>query len=144
MTVDAAALFRTSPFHQWLDCEIERMDEDEVVLTLRFREEFVGDPEHPTYHGGVLAALIDAAGTFALIAATGRDWITVDMRVDYRRAAGPGAVTARAVPVRTGRTLGLADVTLTDRDGKAVTSGRLTLAAARDSVAAETEKEGER
>lgn len=142
--MDAAALFRTSPFHRWLGCEIERMDEDEVVLTLPFREEFVGDPEHPAYHGGVLAALIDAAGTFALISATGRDWITVDMRIDYRRAAGPGAVTARAVPVRAGRRLGLADVTLADAEGRVVTSGRLTLAAARGADPAEAEGEGER
>lgn len=128
--MDAEELFRTSPFHRWLGCEIERMDEDEVVLTLSFREEFVGDPEHPAYHGGVLAALIDAAGTFALIAATGRDWITVDMRIDYQRVAGPGPVTARAVPVRAGRRLGLADVTLTDERGRTVTAGRLTLTGA--------------
>lgn len=140
--MDAASLFRTSPFHRWLGCEIERMDEDEVVLVLPFREEFVGDPEHPAYHGGVLAALIDAAGTFALVAATGRDWITVDMRVDYRRAAGPETITARAVPVRAGGRLGLADVTLTDAESRGVTSGRLTLAAVGAAGPSNGEQEG--
>lgn len=136
--MDAVALFRTSPFHQWLGCEVERMDEQQVVLFLPFREEFLGDPEHPAYHGGVLAALVDVAGTFALIAATGRDWVTVDMRVDYRRPAAPGPVTAQAEPVRAGRRFGLADVTLTDSENRTVTAGRLTLALAGEDGASNT------
>lgn len=128
--MDATELFGTSPFHNWLGCEIEQMDQKGVVLLLPFREEFVGDPEHPAYHGGVLAALIDAAGTFALVAKTGHDWITVDMRVDYQRAARPGPITARAVTVRAGRRFGLADVTVSDADTRTVAVGRLTLASA--------------
>lgn len=104
------------------------MDEEEVVLTLPFREDLVGDPEHETYHGGVLAALTDAAGTFALIAATGHDWVTVDMRVDFLRAAGRGPVTARATTLRAGRRIGFARAELTDAEGRTVALGHLTLA----------------
>lgn len=128
--MDPAELFHTSPFHRWLGCEVVRMDEEEVVLRLPFREGFVGDPEHPGYHGGVLAALADAAGTFAVIAATGRDWITVDMRIDYQRAAPPGPLAARAVAARAGRRIGLADVTVSDDEGRPVTVARLTLTTA--------------
>jgi len=131
MSLDPSALFRSSPFHRWLDPEIRRMDEEEVVLRVPFREEFVGDPEGSLYHGGILGAVIDAAGTFALIAATGRDWITVDMRVDYHRPAGPVELIARSRPLRIGRRLGLAEVELEDPEGRTVASGRLSLAAAR-------------
>lgn len=127
MTVDPLTFFRTSPFHCWLDCDVERMDREEVVLHLAFRPEFAGDSEDPAYHGGVLCALIDAAGTFALIAATGRDWVTVDLRVDFQRPAGPRTITARARPAGVGRTLGLADVTLSDDSGKTLALGRLRL-----------------
>lgn len=129
MTLDPRSLFKASPFHRWLSCDIQRMDEEEVVLSVPFREEFVGDPERSYYHGGVLSAVVDAAGTFALIATTGSDWITVDMRVDYQRPAGPVTLTARACPVKVGRTLGLADVTVTDDDQRIVASGRLSLVA---------------
>lgn len=134
MTLDAESLFRTSPFHRWLNCDIERMDEEEVVLKVSFREEFVGDPERSFYHGGVLSAVIDAAGTFAMIAATDRDWITVDMRVDFQRPAGPETLTARARPLKVGRNLGLADVIITDGDDRTVASGRLSLAAVREAA----------
>lgn len=130
MSLDPAALFRSSPFHRWLEPEIERMDEERVVIRVPWREEFVGDPERSLYHGGILGAVIDAAGTFALIAATGRDWITVDMRVDFERPAGPAALVARARPLRVGRRLGLAEVELEDAEGRIVARGRLSLAAA--------------
>lgn len=127
MTLDPRSLFATSPFHRWLKCEIQQMDEQEVVLTLPFREEFVGDPEQSFYHGGVLGAVIDAAGTFALIAATGRDWVTVNMRVDFQRPAGPVPLTVNAHVLKAGRKLGLADVTVTGDEHRVVASGRLSL-----------------
>lgn len=129
MKLDPITFFRNSPFHGWLSCDVEQMDPEGVVLHLAFRPEFTGDREHPAYHGGVLCALIDAAGTFALIAATDRDWVTVDLRVDFQRIAGPRMITARARPVGVGRTMGLADVTLTDDADNTLALGRLRLSA---------------
>ena len=42
-----------------------------------------------------LAALIDLAADFAMIRQTGRGVPTIDMRVDYHRAAMPGDLIAR-------------------------------------------------
>lgn len=131
MDLDAAALFATSPFHRWLECEILRMDGTAVVLELPFREEFVGDPEQRTYHGGVIASLVDAAGTFCVVAAAGRDCVTVDCRLDYLRPAGPTTLRARAEPVKVGGRIAAADVEVLDGDGERVALGRLTLALVR-------------
>jgi uncharacterized protein (TIGR00369 family) len=59
-------------------------------------------------HGGVIATVLDTAATFALIAATGDDWSTVDLRVDYVRPVPAGALEARAAVVHAGRKLGRA------------------------------------
>lgn len=131
MALHPAELFVTSPFHRWLDCEISRMDEGGVVLELPFREEFVGDPEGRTYHGGVIASLVDAAGTFCAIAATGHDCVTVDWRLDFLRPAGPATLTARAESVRVGMRIAVADVEVLDQNGTRVAVGRLTLAVVR-------------
>lgn len=127
MTFDPVELFDKSPFHRWLGCEVVRMDAEEVVLRLPFRDEFVGDPDHPGYHGGVLGALIDVAGTFAVIAVAEQDCITVDYRVDFLRPAVPGPLVARAHSVKTGRTLGVAEAHVNDEDGNTVAVGRVSL-----------------
>lgn len=131
MGLDPQTLFATSPFHRWLDCEIVRMDRAAAILELPWREEFVGDPEQRTYHGGVIAALIDAAGTFCIVAAARRDCVTVDFRLDYVRPAGPTTLRAHAEPVRVGARIATSDVEVTDGEGARVALGRLTLAMVR-------------
>lgn len=59
-------------------------------------------------HGGILATLIDTAATFALIRASGHDWSTVDLRVDYVRPVLSPHIWVEAVAVQVGRTLGRA------------------------------------
>lgn len=128
MALDPADLFATSPFHRWLGCEVVRMDAGGVVLELPFREEFVGDPEARTYHGGVVASLVDAAGTFCIIAAAGRDCVTVDCRIDFLRPARETTLRASAEAVKVGRSIGVADVEVLDGNSERVAVGRLTLA----------------
>jgi uncharacterized protein (TIGR00369 family) len=69
-------------------------------------------------HGGIVASLLDTAATFALIGASGHDWTTVDLRVDYLRPTPPGSVSVRGEVVRRGRTIGRSRAELVDADGK--------------------------
>ncbi len=76
-------------------------------------------PEHSageggSLHGGVVATLLDAAATFALIASTGIDWSTVDLRVDFLRPAPLAALEVRGHVVRAGRRFGRAKAELAD------------------------------
>ena len=128
MPFDVVEFFQTCPFHRWLDCEVLRMDPEEVALRLAFRAEFAGGPDDPYFHGGVISALIDAAGTFAVIAALDCDCVTLDYRVDFlRSSANAEALTARARAAKTGRTIGVADVEVFDDGGTLVALGRVTL-----------------
>lgn len=68
-------------------------------------------------HGGVAATLLDSALSFALIAATDRDWSTVDLRIDYLRPVGIGEVLASACTVHAGRRVGRAEGELRDTAG---------------------------
>lgn len=69
-------------------------------------------------HGGVLATLLDTATTFALISATDRDWTTVDLRIDYLRPVGVGAVVVEARVLHAGRRTGRAQAHLSDAEGR--------------------------
>jgi uncharacterized protein (TIGR00369 family) len=82
-------------------------------MEIPFREEHVGDPYRPALHGGVLSALADAAGGAALWATLEdpRARIsTIDLRIDYLRAARLELVVADAHVVRAGNRVGVVDV----------------------------------
>jgi uncharacterized protein (TIGR00369 family) len=120
------AVLRRSPYARLLGLEMLRAAPDEVVVRMSFRADLLADDEEAAryVHGGAIASLIDIAGTFAIIAAVGRDVITVDLRVDYLRPVRSGDLTATATPVRVGRSLAVADVDVAGADGAVVAVGR--------------------
>jgi uncharacterized protein (TIGR00369 family) len=119
------AFLQQSPLHQWLDCSIVSHDPDtsEIKLRLPDRPELRRGGEAVS-HGGVIAAFIDIAAHAALYAQTGHGIPTIDLRVDYLRLASL-PLTARAVVRRNGRTIGVADVEIFDRDEKLAAIGRV-------------------
>ena len=120
------ALITRAPFHQWLGLTVLAVTDDSIELKATWREEWVVNPERRYTHGGILAALIDLAADFAMIKQTARGVPTIDMRVDYHRAAMPGDLIARGKVVRFGSQFSTAEAELIDKDGKLVASGRGT------------------
>jgi uncharacterized protein (TIGR00369 family) len=81
-------------------------------------------------HGGVIAALIDKAGTAAAwsysdIPETARG-ATVSLTVNYLKGAASCDLTAQARVVRRGGTLTVVDVEVKDADGDLVAKGPVT------------------
>jgi uncharacterized protein (TIGR00369 family) len=120
------ALITRAPFHQWLGLTVLAVTDDSIEIKATWREEWVVNPERRYTHGGILAALIDLAADFAMVKQTGRGVPTIDMRVDYHRAAMPGDLVARGRVVRFGSQFSTAEAELIDKDGKVVASGRGT------------------
>jgi len=120
------ALITRAPFHQWLGLTVLAVGDDTIEIKARWREEWVVNLERRYTHGGILAALIDLAADFAMVRQTGRGVPTIDMRVDYHRAALPGDLIARGKVVRFGSQFATAAAEIVDQDGKLVASGRGT------------------
>lgn len=109
--MDLFSMMRLSPYHRWLGVELVRAEEGSVVVRLPYREEFLGDDDGTNIHGGIIAALADITGCFAVISAVGHDVPTLDLRIDYLRMVRPGEeMVASARTIKAGRTVGLADV----------------------------------
>jgi uncharacterized protein (TIGR00369 family) len=113
-----------SPFHRLLGLELVRGGDGEVEMRLPWREDFGRSDASDWYHGGVLSALIDIAGDYAIASKLGRWVATIDLRVDYLRPATRGDLTAVARAVKVGRTVAVADVELRDDRGAVVAVGR--------------------
>lgn len=111
------------PYHQWLGLEVQAVGHGTIELSARFREEWVVNPEGGYIHGGVLAALVDLAADWSLVAHTGRGVPTIDLRVDYHRAAR-GNLRAEGRVVKTGRQFSVAEARVFDAEGQLVASGR--------------------
>jgi uncharacterized protein (TIGR00369 family) len=120
------ALITRAPFHQWLGLTVLAVGDDSIEIKATWREEWVVNVERRYTHGGILAALIDLAADFALVKQTGRGVPTIDMRIDYHRAAMPGDLIARGKVIRGGSQFSTAEAEIFDLDGKLIASGRGT------------------
>ena len=119
-----AGMVRGCAFHEWLGVELVSLDQTGIVIRMPWRAEFVSDPDRGYAHGGVLASLVDLAADYAVAARLGRGVPTVDMRVDYHRAAMPGPLVARAAVIKVGGTLATAEARIFDERDELVASGR--------------------
>lgn len=81
-----------APYTQHLGVQLGSLDAGGCVLTLPFREDFIGDPDTGVVHGGVITALFDIAFGVAIYYRTQvyTPMATLDLRVDYLRPAAPG------------------------------------------------------
>ncbi|MGH9875308.1 MAG: PaaI family thioesterase [Pyrinomonadaceae bacterium] len=114
----------SSPYQRFLGLTLTRAEDGIVEIRLPFREEFLRQDNSDWLHGGILSALIDIAGDYAIVTKSGVGVPTIDLRVDYLRPARRGDLVAIARTVRVGRTIGVADVEVRDTGGVLVAVGR--------------------
>src|SRR5471032_550512 len=119
-------LITRGPFNQWLNFTILKMDAEGIEVKATWREEWVVNPERRYTHGGILAAIVDVAADYAIAAQLGRPVPTIDIRVDYHKAAMPGDLVAKAKIVRMGSQYATAEAYVYDQEGALVASGRGT------------------
>jgi uncharacterized protein (TIGR00369 family) len=81
-----------TPHARYLGMKVVETGPGFAVLMLPYRAELIGDPVRKVVFGGAITTLIDHASGLAVACAldTLRAIATVDLRVDYLRAAAPG------------------------------------------------------
>jgi uncharacterized protein (TIGR00369 family) len=115
---------KRGPFHQWLGLKVLAVAEGTIEIEATWREEWVVNPDRQYTHGGILAALVDLTADWALVSKTGRGVPTIDMRVDYHRAAMPGNLIAKGKVIKFGSQFSVAEAMVYDKDGVLCASGR--------------------
>ncbi|MEM9425902.1 MAG: PaaI family thioesterase [Pseudomonadota bacterium] len=87
------------PHCRALKLTVDDVGDGEAVMSLPYADHLVGDPATGVIHGGAVSALMDTCGGTAVMAhpAGPAMTATLDIRIDYMRAATPGrTVTAKA------------------------------------------------
>ncbi|PTV96383.1 uncharacterized protein (TIGR00369 family) [Rhodobacter aestuarii] len=107
------------PHAQALEMRFESLGDGKAVLSMPWREELVGDPRTGVIHGGAVSALMDTCCGAAVIShpETPAGTATIDLRIDYMRAATPRQrITARAEVYHMTRTVAFLRATAHDEE----------------------------
>ena len=77
------------PFNRHLGVRVTAISEGKCTICVPFKQDWVGDPDRPALHGGLLSTLADASGGLAVFSRLPEPVVdrasTVDLRVDYLR-----------------------------------------------------------
>jgi len=125
-----AHLLTEPPFHKVMGYRLGAADPEEgMVEVLQPYGDHVRRMQgSEQIHGGVIASLIDVAGTYAMVAYVNKGVPTVDLRVDYLRPASGSELKARAQVRKAGRTVGTVDIDVTDESDRLIAIGRALFA----------------
>jgi uncharacterized protein (TIGR00369 family) len=116
-----------SPYQRFLGVQLVRAEEGLVEIRLPFREDFLRQDGSNWLHGGIVSALADIAGAYAVVTVVGEgSGATIDLRIDWLKPARKGELLATGRAVKTGNRICVADVEVRDADSVLVAVARGT------------------
>lgn len=112
------AFFATIPFCEALGMVLEEVGDGRAVVSMPYDARLVGDPQTGVLHGGAVSALMDTCcGTAVYSHPEARATATIDLRIDYMRAARPGQrIRAEAACYHVTRTVAFVHATARDEE----------------------------
>ena len=125
MSDDLDARLRAIPFFRFLGLSAVEIGDDSATARAAFTEDFIGNPIANTYHGGIVASLLESVASLTvwpgLVAPAPKP---INLTVDYLRPAQAEALAIRAQVSRKGRRMASVESVAWQSDpGKPVAKG---------------------
>lgn len=88
----AQQFIESIPHSSVLEMRVDKIGPGTAEISMPWAKHLVGDPRSGVIHGGVVSALMDTCCGAAVMAhpSKPRSTATIDLRIDYMRAAKPG------------------------------------------------------
>lgn len=116
---EARAFVDRLPYATALGLTVEEFGEGVAQLVMPYADKLIGEPTTGVIHGGAVTALMDTTCGAAVMGhkEAGRATATLDLRIDYMRAATPGqSIRARAECYHVTRSVAFVRATAWDDD----------------------------
>lgn len=122
----------SAEYHKFLALDLVEGDAElgRCVIKLAYDQKYSIFAEPGTYHGGVIAALVDVTGAIACGLKVGRPTPTCNMRIDFLDSPAKVDLIAEGIVRRFGKSIAVADVEIRDAAGKVYSIGRGTFSTA--------------
>lgn len=107
------------PHARALGMTLTHIGDGTAVISMPYDAKFVGDPKTGVIHGGAVSAVMDTCCGAAVMShgAAPAGTATIDLRIDYMRAATPGqAITTTATCYHITRSVAFVRATAVDDD----------------------------
>jgi uncharacterized protein (TIGR00369 family) len=136
-TALAKQFINALPHSVMLGMEPQEMGDGVASISMPYKTDLVGDPVTGVIHGGAVSALMDTCCGAAVMChpENGGGTATIDLRIDYMRAATPGqTITARATCYHITRSVAFVRAVALDEDEEnpvATATGAFTVEARR-------------
>jgi len=122
------------PFNKVLGVEVASADPDKPQLRFAMRPELIGNARRGILHGGVISAVLDVTGGFAIMLALHKEPPpgeklefpnigTIDLRVDYLRPGRGKHFIATGRVVRLGNRIAVTHMELENDEGELIATG---------------------
>lgn len=123
------------PFNRVIGLKVESVDTEAPKLRFDMKPELIGNPRRQILHGGVIAAVLDVAGGFAIHLAVSKNRAeqpheghfptigTIDLRVDYLRPGRGDYFIATGRVVRLGNRVAVTHMELVNDSGEQIATG---------------------
>ncbi len=118
-TALAKQFINALPHSVMLGMEPQEMGDGTAAISMPYKTDLIGDPVTRVIHGGAVSALMDTCCGAAVMChpENGGGTATIDLRIDYMRAATPGqTITARATCYHITRSVAFVRAVAVDED----------------------------
>jgi uncharacterized protein (TIGR00369 family) len=115
----ARQFIQAIPHAKALGLELTHISGGTATISMPYSDQLVGDPRSGVIHGGAVSAMMDTCCGAAVMShpAAPAGTATIDLRIDYMRAATPGqAIVTTATCYHITRNVAFVRATATDDD----------------------------
>lgn len=123
--------FNKQNFLTLIGAELEHVEAGKVVISCKHKD--VLTQQHGLLHGGVIASLADVACGYAALTSMPEDCevLSVEFKINIVRPASSSKLIASGQVIKTGRTLVVAEASVTDENGDIIAKMLATMIAAK-------------